>query len=60
LIIFVIGGISRSEMRHVYELSSMKNRLILLGSTNVLKPSQLIKTLKMIKESEVTPKSLGY
>eukprot|EP01128_Nolandella_sp_AFSM9_P000442 TRINITY_DN10601_c0_g1_i1.p1 TRINITY_DN10601_c0_g1~~TRINITY_DN10601_c0_g1_i1.p1 ORF type:complete len:614 (-),score=152.54 TRINITY_DN10601_c0_g1_i1:136-1725(-) len=42
LIIFMSGGVTYSEMREVQRLSKQFNRDILIGSTHILKPNQLL------------------
>jgi syntaxin-binding protein 1 len=46
LILFVIGGVTRSEMSAVHELSKRTGREVLLGSTAVLKPSGFLSQLR--------------
>jgi syntaxin-binding protein 1 len=46
LIVFVIGGVTRSEMRAVHELSKRSGREVLLGSTTVLKPAGFLSQLR--------------
>jgi syntaxin-binding protein 1 len=46
LIVFVIGGVTRSEMRAVHELSKRTGRDVLLGSTAVLKPAGFLSQLR--------------
>eukprot|EP00775_Hariotina_reticulata_P004848 gene4848-5095_t len=46
LIVFVAGGVTRSEMRAVHELSRKTGRDIILGSTTVLKPDGFISQLR--------------
>lgn len=46
LIVFVIGGVTRSEMRAVHELSKRSGRDVLLGSTAVLKPGGFLSQLR--------------
>lgn len=48
LLVFVIGGVTRSEMRAVHELSRRTGRDILLGSTAVLKPTGFLSQLRSI------------
>lgn len=48
LLVFVIGGVTRSEMRAVHELSRRTGRDILLGSTSVLKPTGFLSQLRSI------------
>jgi syntaxin-binding protein 1 len=48
LLVFVIGGVTRSEMRAVHELSRRTGREIVLGSTTVLKPTGFLSQLRSI------------
>lgn len=48
LLVFVIGGVTRSEMRAVHELSKRTGWEILLGSTAVLKPTSFLSQLRSI------------
>ncbi|EAL65456.1 Sec1-like family protein [Dictyostelium discoideum AX4] len=49
LIIFVIGGMTFSEMRSIYELSSHYKKNIYIGSTNILLPKKYIDQLLTLK-----------
>lgn len=51
LLVFVVGGVTRSEMRAVHELSRRTGRDILLGSTAVLKPTGFLSQLRSIGPS---------
>lgn len=51
LLVFVIGGVTRSEMRAVHELSKRTGRDIMLGSTAVLKPTGFLSQLRSIGPS---------
>jgi hypothetical protein len=51
LLVFVIGGVTRSEMRAVHELSKRTGREIMLGSTTVLKPTGFLSQLRSIGPS---------
>lgn len=51
LLVFVVGGVTRSEMRAVHELSRRTGREILLGSTAVLKPTGFLSQLRSIGPS---------
>lgn len=46
LLVFVIGGVTRSEMRAVHEVAKQKGRDVLLGSTAVLKPAGFLSQLR--------------
>lgn len=51
LIIFIIGGFSRSEMRVVHKLSSTLQRDIVLGGTSVETPQTFIQQLSGLSQS---------
>lgn len=46
IIIFIVGGMTYSEIRTAYELSEKTNTTIILGSDAVLTPSQYLKSLR--------------
>lgn len=46
LLVFVIGGVTRSEMRAVHEAAKKSGRDVLLGSTAVLKPAGFLSQLR--------------
>lgn len=46
LLVFVIGGVTRSEMRAVHEVAKKNSRDVLLGSTAVLKPAGFLSQLR--------------
>jgi syntaxin-binding protein 1 len=48
LVVFVVGGVTRGEMRAVAELSRRSGRDILLGSTSVLRPTAFLSQLRSI------------
>lgn len=51
LLVFVVGGVTRSEMRAVHELSRRTGREIVLGSTAVLKPTGFLSQLRSIGQA---------
>lgn len=55
LIVFVLGGMSYSEMRSVYEVTNATGRPVIIGSTSVLTPKQYLAQLANIE----TPAGLG-
>jgi len=52
VIIFIIGGISYSELRSVYELTKKYNREVVIGSTSLLTPHQYVDGLRSLKKVE--------
>ena len=46
IIVFVVGGITFSEIRSIYELMSVNRKLrIMLGSTHLIRPNQFVKDM---------------
>jgi syntaxin-binding protein 1 len=55
VIVFIIGGMTFSEMRSSYEVMRERNREIIIGSTNVWNPSSFVDSLKKLnRKVEVT------
>ncbi|RKP01437.1 hypothetical protein CXG81DRAFT_11991 [Caulochytrium protostelioides] len=52
IILFVIGGMTFSEMRSVYELATEHRRDILIGSTAIYNPTQWMNVLKEAHSDE--------
>jgi syntaxin-binding protein 1 len=48
VIVFVLGGMSCSEMRSAYEITQASGRQVLIGSTSVLTPEQYVRQLRDI------------
>lgn len=51
-IVFVLGGLTHSELRSMQELSRSLNREIIVGSTSMLTPQGFILALKEMKQLE--------
>ena len=47
MVIFVIGGIARSEIRTAHQLTEQLGRDVVLGSTSILTPSSFLANLKV-------------
>ena len=52
VIVFVIGGISYSEMRSVYEIMKDSHREVVIGSTHIFNPTLFVDSLKDLSNSE--------
>ena len=50
LIVFVLGGLSYSELRAMHELARAQNREILIGTTAMLTPQTYLLALKEMKQ----------
>lgn len=50
IFIFVVGGLTYSEMRSVYELSQALKKDVYIGSTHIITPSKFVEDLKRMKE----------
>jgi len=51
LVVFVLGGVTRSEVRCVHELAALTGRDVLLGSTNLLTPDSFLDQLRELHRS---------
>ncbi|KAK9766155.1 syntaxin binding protein 1 [Basidiobolus ranarum] len=49
IIVFMIGGVTHSEMRSVYEISKELNREVIIGSTHVLPPWDFLDSLRALQ-----------
>ncbi|KAH9977523.1 Sec1-like protein [Russula compacta] len=58
LLVFVAGGMTHSEMREAYLLSSQLGKDIFIGSTHALTPRQFIDDLKVLDCSGVGSRSV--
>ncbi|EFA83765.1 Sec1-like family protein [Heterostelium album PN500] len=52
LILFVLGGMSYSEMRSIYELAAYYKRNIYIGSNAILLPNEYTNDVKSLKRTE--------
>ena len=52
LIVFVLGGMSYSELRGIHEVERTTGRDIIAGSTTMLTPQTFLLGLKQIKQPE--------
>ncbi|GAM19187.1 hypothetical protein SAMD00019534_023620 [Acytostelium subglobosum LB1] len=50
LIIFMLGGMSYSEMRSIYEIAAYYKRNIYIGSTGMLVPNEYVGDVKSLKK----------
>jgi len=49
IIVFIAGGLTFSELRTAYELTSKYNREVVMGSTSLMTPSMFIDNLRNLK-----------
>ncbi|KAI9207262.1 Sec1-like protein [Polychytrium aggregatum] len=55
IIVFVLGGITFSEIRSTYELVKEYGRDIVLGSTHILNPTQFVNACKELHKPQEVP-----
>ncbi|TFK26209.1 ras opposite [Coprinopsis marcescibilis] len=48
IIVFMAGGMTYSEMREVYQLSESSKKEIIIGSTHMITPNQMVDDLKVL------------
>lgn len=51
-IVFVLGGVTTSEMRSIYELGDQMKANVLIGSTNIWRPSEYIRSLSQLNTKQ--------
>ncbi|KAI8059633.1 Sec1-like protein [Gongronella butleri] len=51
LVIFVIGGLTYSEIRSTYEMAELYNRDIFIGTTEILRPTKYVENLSQLRMS---------
>ncbi|KAI3636808.1 hypothetical protein MIR68_005075 [Amoeboaphelidium protococcarum] len=49
IILFIVGGVTYSEIRAIYQISNLIKREIFIGSTHVVTPDQFVDDLKQLK-----------
>jgi len=49
IIVFVIGGMTYSEMRAAYEAAQSSSYEVVIGSTNIITPTEFLGQLKELK-----------
>ncbi|KAF8659882.1 hypothetical protein AX16_001766 [Volvariella volvacea WC 439] len=58
LIVFVAGGVTYSEVREAYQLSTSLNKEIIIGSTHNITPRQFVDDLKVLDLGGVGSKAM--
>lgn len=46
---FIVGGMTYSEMRAVYEASAATNCEVIIGSTHIITPTRFMEQLKELR-----------
>jgi len=52
IIIFILGGMTHSEMRSAYELSKKSGREVIIGSNWISTPKEFVQNLRSLKKTE--------
>ncbi|KAI8978547.1 Sec1-like protein [Pilobolus umbonatus] len=58
IIIFIVGGVTYSEIRSAYELAEASNREVYIGSTQVITPDAFVDSLSELHKPSPEPKEL--
>ncbi|KAI9273019.1 Sec1-like protein [Phascolomyces articulosus] len=58
LIVFVLGSLSYSEIRSVYEVADMYNRDVYIGTTDIMRPTKFVEETGQLRLKTPTIKSL--
>ncbi|KAI9189265.1 syntaxin binding protein 1 [Blastocladiella emersonii ATCC 22665] len=52
LIVFVLGGMTYSEIRSVYEVAAAMNKEVIIGSTHIVTPTKFVDDLKNLRRPQ--------
>ena len=52
MIVFMIGGMTWSEVRTVYEMTKLEGREFVIGSTNIINPTKLLEEVGSNQKKE--------
>eukprot|EP00002_Diphylleia_rotans_P007281 TRINITY_DN1679_c0_g1_i1.p1 TRINITY_DN1679_c0_g1~~TRINITY_DN1679_c0_g1_i1.p1 ORF type:complete len:623 (-),score=137.85 TRINITY_DN1679_c0_g1_i1:324-2192(-) len=55
IIVFIIGGMTHSEMRAAYEITKNMHREVLIGSTHILTPQTWVESMKSLEREQAGP-----
>ena len=55
VILFIVGGMTYSEMRAAYEVGNAAKKDVIIGSTHLITPTKMIDDIKALKEPLVLP-----